>query len=1112
MLFRSLRSLLSGLCVTGLLASAAAQRPPDHFHDIVVRVSGQDALARLMRATSGVARVFARARGTSEYRIRPLPGHRLDEAQARLAKLAGAHVVRVEVDRTVPQRDLNSVSGIVTFLHQMEAQEERTGQRAEVDYFEAFREYYERRAFPNDVVDWTAYDRAAKQRGRMRPATVRTSRDANPQWEFTGPRNLDIPYRIYYGVPPLSGRINALAVDPTNGSVIYAGGANGGLWKSTDSGTTWTWLSAAWDLLPVNCVVVHPTNPQTLFVGQGDYRGGVGYGYGILKSTDGGATWTRVGTNTFPTGVGVSKIVIDPDNPQIMVATTGGAPDWYGHIYRSADGGNTWTQQTQIWNAVWTGLTVSAKGQFNSRSYYAICGGWVNQRLLRSDDRGLTWQPVSAPIDTSGDWRHGYDVTASPNFPGTVYVLAADGNERRVLKSTDYGSSWSFITPTFASSDNWSQGTYDFYIACSKRTDGGTPQDVVYIGLIDVAQSTDGGSSWRSVGGPSYDNNSLIHNDQHSIAFDPQNPNRVLLGNDGGAWLLNYDPATGAAPIAPLSKTLGVTQFYSGAWHPTNPSIMLGGTQDNATPTSTGDLQNWKNFGAGDGTGVAINQTNPLIQYNAWQGFNGGGGFFGFYRTQDGWQSREYIQFQSSSDSAPFVPVMATHPANQNLLMAGTRYLHIYNESTRSWATRLGNRNFGESVTAIAGAPGDVNRIFVGTANGRVWTTANLGATWREITTGLPSRAITSLSVSPANPADVLVTLGGSGSAHLYRCADANATTLVWTDVDGSGSTGLPDINTNCIARDLDDPINTWWVGCDVGVFQTTDGGASWSNATRPLGLPNVQVNALQAVPGTRYLNAATFGRGMWRLYLPPASPEVNAVSFAAGSLRGGKSTNLTLTLKTAAGTGGANVTLTANPAGILNLPATATVPAGQTSVTIPVTATMPATTTTVTVSAKTTNTVTGTLVVTTPKLSGTVPLPGYVGADRTVTFEFRNPGSTTAFATRTVTLGANGEFSIADLPAQAMDVSIKPLRYLRRTVRFDLTNDDVTTATFSLINGDADGDNRITTTDFTIVNRAFGKSVGQTGYEVRADLNGDGVVNAADIAIVQANQRQRGD
>src|SRR5262249_52409923 len=153
-------------------------------------------------------------------------------------------------------------------------------------------------------------------------------------WEFIGPQNLPVPNRIYNGDSPIIGRVNAMAFDPVTSGTFYLASATGGVWKTTDSGTTWKPLSDNWPSLQTSSLAIDPQNHNTIYVGTGDFDGSSGYSFGIMKTTDGGATWTNQGKTKF-SYLAVSAIVVDPENSSIVTVTTGRGRNYWGYIWRS---------------------------------------------------------------------------------------------------------------------------------------------------------------------------------------------------------------------------------------------------------------------------------------------------------------------------------------------------------------------------------------------------------------------------------------------------------------------------------------------------------------------------------------------------------------------------------------------------------------------------------------------------------------------------------------------------------------------------------------------------------------------------------------------------------
>lgn len=807
-----------------------------------------------------------------------------------------------------------------------------------LDFLEAYLEWAELRAYPNDVVDLTPYQQVIEQRWSQMDSnmTSQAPQQQNaplPNWQFLGPTNLNIPYQIYYGQRAINGRVNAIAYDPFVDSTLYLGGAQGGVWKSVDRGQNWIPLTDGWPRLGVSAIEVDPTNSNVIYVGTGDFNGFDVGGLGVMRSYDAGLTWTRLGADVFNEAA-ISDIEVDPANPNRVVATAGKTGS--GGLYFSFDGGANWT--TVQSGSDWCGLSLGAFGSTASggagRNLYAVRAGAAGStQLWRSTNHGISWAQLN--ITVAAGTNNTIDVAASKHDPNTVYVLL--GGTQQIAKSTDGGATWTDISPGFPGGYNWSQSWYDYHIDTSSRPDGGGREDVVYVGLIDIVQSWDGGASWRSFGGanfqPTYSGSAITHNDQHSFAVNPNNPNEVMVGNDGGIYLCTVNPNTGAASYSTnLNKYLGISQFYRITTHPSNPDYVLGGTQDNASPHSFGDLANWENPGAGDGAGCAINPFNPSFQYHSWQNNS-------IARTTTAFQSNNStITPNWSGHSVPFIGKLLLDPNNGRYLYANTQYLNRWDENTDSWSLRLGNQVLGSRVNAMEVARGDSNRLYTGSTNAQVWMSSNFGANWTRIDRvgqggGLPNRTIMAISADPNNKNDVLVGVSGTGSGHLWRCFDVTAATPMWVNVSGSGMTGLPDLTLSDVVRHPDQPSTHWYAATDVGVYVTTDAGATWTDITRPRGLPNVEVSDIEFMtdPVTKdhHLIAGTFGRGIWRLTFPAA--KLSGLTLNPNPVHIGSDVTGTVTIDMPAPAAGVTVNLSSDNAQAV-VPATVLVPAGQTS------------------------------------------------------------------------------------------------------------------------------------------------------------------------------------
>lgn len=906
--------LFAGYGLTPAPAQKATAPAPPPSPEPLATLAERPAFAPPFSSVRGLTRLIA------DMKARARKAHKQDEERQERARDR-----REEVRKEKRERAQNRHKAAKRPPAETEEKEE---EEAGTDYLDALLYRLRQRAYPNDRIDPRAYQIAAARRAQMPAAPIGRFRKQgisvladSSAWQYLGPNNLATAFLQYNGPGPVSGRVNAVAYDPNHPGTYYLGAASGGIWKTTDSGATWVSLADDFPFLQVSSLAVDPTDSNIIYAGTGDFDGYEVYAFGIAKSTDGGKTWF-IYSNDDLDFLAVSAILIDPDDHNRITITTGRGGYGYGSIWQSTNGGQTWTSVTSITQVAWSGLSVSAPDTTGKRYYYAT-GLWNGGYVLRSADRGATWTRLTTPLTPSINNNTYFDqdgvkVATSPTDPNTLYLLG--GYDRKIWKSINAGGNWTNITGNLPTGNvtvglnyNWSQYFYDIVLACSTRTDTqGHPQDVVYAGLVDLAQSTNGGQTWRSIGGPGWTDSALTHVDQHAIAINPNNPNELLIGNDGGLYRLNYNPGTSAWSYQSLNANLGLTQFYALAAHPTSPDWVLGGTQDNGTPAAFNDLQNWATVTGGDGGFCAINPVNPNIQYSSAQ-------FLTLYHTNDNWQSIDLITPPATTaEVVAFHAPVALDKKTPTRLYTATNYLYRWNESTFTWASRLGNQALAgtnNAVLAIAVAPSDSNRLYTGSSDGKLWMSSNAGTTWTQITTGtpsLPNLSITSISVAPSDPNNVLVAFSGFTADRLYQCTNTSAVTRVWTNISGTGDASLPPAPLNAVCRDLNAPATTFFVGSDLGVFYTSDGGAHWTDATQPLGLPNAEVDYLEAVPGTRYLYAATYGRGMWRLPLPIT---VFLASFTIDpiTVRGGTQAQAVITLSAPAPPGGATVLLSSD-------------------------------------------------------------------------------------------------------------------------------------------------------------------------------------------------------
>jgi photosystem II stability/assembly factor-like uncharacterized protein len=810
-------------------------------------------------------------------------------------------------------------------------------------FLEGYLQWKHDRAYPNDSIDLSAYAKAANERyfadltgvigPKRAPGEGSAAEGDLGQWEFIGPRDLRVPYTIYFGQSPINGRANCVAFDHLNANTFYAGGAQGGVWKTTDAGVTWSTTSDGWPTIGVSAIAVKPTDSNIVLAGTGDFFGSDVAGIGVMRSTDAGATWTRTGLNMGTSGI--SKLIFLPESPNTVIATAGKFAGAQRGIYRSVDSGANWSEVFTS-DRDWADADISIPDGTGARILWASAGGSTTGGVVKSTNGGTSWTAVTLPAVITGN-QNPLQIAASKTDPDGVYVLST--TNRKIVKSSDGGATWTDVSAGFQNGSNnynWSQGWYDYYMETSVRAGANGPEDMVFVGLIDVVMSTNGGTTWRNIGGSNYtaaySGTAIVHQDNHNIAIDPNNPLRALVATDGGVFLFNYNNTNDTVSWSKLNKTLGITQFYTLAVHPTNPDYVKGGTQDNSTPHSFGNLFLWGNPGAGDGAGCAINHVNPNIQYNSSQ-------FHGLERTTNAYSSSSGFAPNFGSDSVPFIGDLWLDPNDPTNVYVNTNFLWRYKEGTGVWSARLGGTALSTSGQVRSmGFSSNSNIFYTGASDGDLYMTRDFGATWKRLDTlvNFTNRSILGIKVNPNNTDDIVVAVGGSGS-HLYRITNTNAATPTLTDVSGAGATGLPNVAANCVELDPFQPSTKWYVGTDIGVYMTENAGATWTDITRSKGLPNTQVNRLVANPTTGYITAATFGRGMWRISLAPA--ELSSMDILPAVLLSGDSSIVRLVVDRPAPVGGFQIGLTSSHADV-QVPATVTVPQGATSVDVPLTTT----------------------------------------------------------------------------------------------------------------------------------------------------------------------------
>ena len=752
---------------------------------------------------------------------------------------------------------------------------------------------------------------------------------------------------------PCSGRVSALALHPqfdgTNNRTVYLGSAMGGVWRSDDGGENWRPLTDNAPSLAIGDIAIDPVNPNVVWAGTGEgnpFSGASYYGAGILKSTDGGANWQVInGPNSTIAPVqpvfinaGILKIEIDPTNTNTVYVTTGtgrsssaasspfvNAPLGQRGLWKTTDGGQSWTNL----NVTNDGGRISAMDVITDPlNRQRVFAAMLDDGIYRSENGGQTWTYLQTGLPADGFRR--IALAVGPPLQGsqnsTIYaaLAATDSTLLGIFRSTNNGANWTQVaTPQDAGQTN-----YNLAIL----TDPADARVVYYV--TSAAETNDSGTLWRTTNaGQTWEDLSYgdatsggLHADSHALAIARSNPNILFTGNDGGVFRTNNAKAA-AASVAwtSLNNTLNITQFQMIALHPTSLDFMVGGTQDNGTNRYSGNAS-WTNLAEGDGGFAYIDQSNPKVVWQTFQNSSSAtAARFGPRVTLDGtvnqiaWLNRRCINCTARAggfnptDRVGFYAPLAGHPGftgeQGNVVYFGT--MRVYRTADRGVNfSGIGpsSDGFGTDLSkgqgrlnAIAAHPrlnpaqgsdpqGEV--VWAGTSDGNVQVTTDAGklaaATWRNVTKApLPNRFVTDIGLDPNEQRRAVVTYSGFNAntpatpGKVFLTNDQGGT---WTDISGD----LPDTPANSIAIDPNQ-ANTYYLGTDIGVFQTTNGGVNWTRLGT--GLPRIAIFTVRYHAATKNLVIATHGRGIWRLALAntavKAVATVSAASFSATAFAG---------------------------------------------------------------------------------------------------------------------------------------------------------------------------------------------------------------------------------
>jgi photosystem II stability/assembly factor-like uncharacterized protein len=719
------------------------------------------------------------------------------------------------------------------------------------------------------------------------------------KWQFVGPTNV-------------SGRVTDVAVVAPKGKnyTIYVASASGGVWKTENEGTTWTPIFENMVTAAVGDIALAPSDQNIVWVGTGEHNifRSSQAGVGVFKSADGGKTWAHMGladTNT------ISRILVHPTNPDIVYVAAGGH-EWTKNadrgVYKTTDGGKTWAKvlyandETGAYDLVmdprssdtlYAAMWQRTRQKWNDPRTFP---GHTGSGLFKTTDGGKTWTPINAGLPAV-EFRGRIGLDLCLTRPDTLYALV-DNYELRettqaeldsvrgyydpgkgfikgatVYRSDDAGATWtqtSGLNPQQKSYMQQHSGTYGWVFG-QIRVDPNDPE-TSYIMGVPFSASADGGKTYKNVRSPGGDN--------HALWIDPANSSYLIKGFDQGV-AVSYDKGKNWRYFR---QELNLCQFFNLNYDMATPFKVYGSMQDHGSFRGKVDISagrdkipavEFEGAPGGEGSNHAIDPTDPNIVYSA-----------GFYGTI----SRAEYGKPGPYPGAPFqkelLPVLYENetplrgqwlapfilsPHNPNILYHGMQYVfrsldrgdtweRISPDLTTNDAPTRGDIRY-QTLFTISESPIKAGLLYAGTDDGRLWITKDGGKAWAEITAGLPPGKWMSRVVASAYElGTVYLTQNGKRdddfTPYIWKSTDFGKT---WTSL----AKGIPVGPVNVIRED---PINKdiLYVGTDMGAYVTIDGGKTWT----VLGgnLPTVYVHDLVIHPRDNIIVIATHGRGMWAL------------------------------------------------------------------------------------------------------------------------------------------------------------------------------------------------------------------------------------------------------
>lgn len=628
------------------------------------------------------------------------------------------------------------------------------------------------------------------------------------------------------------GRVSCVTFHPTDFNVYWVGTASGGIWRTTDNGVSWANLSDHIEVLSISNIVI-PSDydvSQTIYISTGDKDCAWAFqSVGILKSTDGGNTWNTTGiTYSQNANKMVYKLLMNPLNSNELIASTTNG------VYKTVNGGTTWN--TQLSSLVFSDL------EYNPQDPSIIYGSTFNGQIYKSINSGVSW---TSSYNNSNVSR--IELAVSPADPLVVYGIGENNGLTGIYKSTDSGSAYTevfsgttlnLLNGESSGIGEGGNGWWSLAIDCSP-----TDANILLVGGVNTWKSTDGGSSFQIVNHWWGDQVQAVHADKHLLRYRLNGD--LFECNDGGIYL----SLDNGSSWQDKSNGLAIGQIYRITSAQQTIDETMTGLQDNGTKLLSQGI--WSDILGGDGMDCAIDYTNSDFQYSSFQ--NGV-----FYRTFDHWISSEEINTGNAGNGAWVTP-MIIDPINPSRLYIGFDNVMRSDDYGTTWET-ISSLNSTSKLNCIAVSNSDNKYIYISNDD-NIWKSSDEGVTWTLINQNLPlsTNSISSILVKNDDENTVWITMGGFNNKKVYVTTNGGAS---WTNI----SAGLPLIPVyNIIQNKQSNGSVHLYVGTKSGVYFKS-GNENWVSFNS--GLPNVQISDLDIYYTTpsqnSILKAGSYGRGLW--------------------------------------------------------------------------------------------------------------------------------------------------------------------------------------------------------------------------------------------------------